>query len=182
MRVIAGSRRSLPLKTLEGDATRPTADKYKETLFNCIQADVPNSYVLDLFAGSGAIGIEALSRGAKRAVLIDNSRDAVKVIKDNIHFTKFENESEILRMDGISYVSSLRKVDFDIIYIDPPYNKGLEKAAVMALSGKEFENPDAIIICESALDEDYSFIGETEFEIYKVKNYKTNKHIFLRRR
>ena len=75
MRVIAGSRRSLPLRTLEGDATRPTADKYKETLFNCIQADVPNSYVLDLFAGSGAIGIEALSRGARRAVLIDNSRD-----------------------------------------------------------------------------------------------------------
>ena len=182
MRVIAGSRRSLPLKTLEGDATRPTADKYKETLFNCLQADVPGSYVLDLFAGSGAIGIEALSRGARRAVLIDNNRDAVKVIKQNILFTKFENETELLKMDGISYVSSLRRVDFDIIYIDPPYGKGLEKAAVLALNGKEFKNEDAIIVCESDLDEDYSFIDETDFEIYKIKNYKTNKHIFLRRR
>lgn len=182
MRVIAGSRRSLPLKTLEGDATRPTADKYKETLFNCLQMDVPGSYFLDLFAGSGSIGIEALSRGARRAVFVDNSRDAVSIIKQNIHFTKFENESEILRFDGVSYAANMKKVDFDIIYIDPPYGNGLEKAAVLALNGKEFKNPDVIIVCESKLDEDYSFIEDTKFEIYKTKNYKTNKHIFLRRR
>ena len=89
MRVIAGSRRSLPLKTLEGDATRPTADKYKETLFNCLQMDVPGSVFLDLFSGSGSIAIEALSRGAKRAVLVENSREALNIIKQNIYFTKF---------------------------------------------------------------------------------------------
>ena len=80
MRVIAGTRRSLPLKTVEGLETRPTGDRYKETLFNCIQMDVPDSYFLDLFSGSGAIGIEALSRGARRAVLVENNRDALAVI------------------------------------------------------------------------------------------------------
>ena len=83
MRVIAGSRRSLPLKSLEGDNTRPTVDKYKETLFNCIQMEVPDSMFLDLFSGSGAIGIEALSRGAKRAVLVENNKQALDVIKAN---------------------------------------------------------------------------------------------------
>ena len=81
MRVIAGTRRSLPLKSLEGDATRPTADRYKETLFNVLQTDIPGCRFLDLFAGSGAIGIEALSRGASHAVFVENSRKAVAVVK-----------------------------------------------------------------------------------------------------
>ena len=179
MRVIAGSRRSLPLKTLEGDVTRPTADKYKETLFNCIQMEVPNSRFLDLFAGSGAVGIEALSRGAKHAVFIENNRDALNIVKQNIHFTKFENESDILRGDALSYLRRLPVVDFDIIFIDPPYGMGLEKQAIEILSEKKFKNPDVIIIAESKLDEDYDFIDDTQFRIYKTKNYKTNKHIFL---
>ena len=179
MRVIAGSRRSLPLKTLEGDATRPTADKYKETLFNCIQMEVPNSRFLDLFAGSGAVGIEALSRGAKHAVFIENSRDALDIVKQNIHFTKFEDESDILRGDALSYLRRLPVVDFDIIFIDPPYGMGLERQAIEILSEKKFKNPDVIIIAESKLDEDYDFIDDTQFRIYKTKNYKTNKHIFL---
>ena len=92
MRVIAGTRRSLPLKSLEGDTTRPTADRYKETLFNVLQTDIPGCRFLDLFAGSGAIGIEALSRGARHAVFVENNRKAMAVIKENIHFTKFEDE------------------------------------------------------------------------------------------
>jgi 16S rRNA (guanine966-N2)-methyltransferase len=179
MRVIAGSRRSLPLKTLEGDTTRPTADKYKETLFNCIQMDVPGSRFLDLFAGSGAVGIEALSRGAKHAVFIENNRDALDIVKQNIHFTKFESESDILRGDAISYLRRLPVVDFDIIFIDPPYGMGLERQALEILSDKKFKNQDVIIIAESKLDEDYDFIEDTQFRIYKTKNYKTNKHIFL---
>ena len=179
MRVIAGSRRSLPLKTLEGDATRPTADKYKETLFNCIQMDVPDSYFLDLFSGSGAIGIEALSRGARRAVLVENSRDALAVIKQNVHFTKFEDEAEIVHGDVISYLRRLSKVDFDVIYIDPPYGKGLEKQAVQILDTLQFTNEDAKIIVEAKLDEDFDYIEDTKFYIYKCKNYKTNKHVFL---
>ena len=179
MRVIAGSRRSLPLKTLEGDATRPTADKYKETLFNCIQMDVPGSVFMDLFSGSGSIAIEALSRGAKRAILVENSKDALGIIKNNIHFTKFEDESEIVRSDVISYLRRLDRIDADIIFIDPPYGKGLEKEAVLVLDSKKFKNEDAIIIIEARLDEDMSFIDDTGFVIYKTKNYKTNKHVFL---
>ncbi len=179
MRVIAGSRRSLPLKTLEGDNTRPTADKYKETLFNCLQMDVPESLFLDLFSGSGAIGIEALSRGAKRAVLVENNKQALDIIKQNIHFTKFENEAEIVKSDVISYLSRLGKVNFDIIFIDPPYGKGLEKEALEILSTKTFTNPDFKIVVEAKLEEDFSFIDDTKFMIYKTKNYKTNKHVFL---
>ena len=179
MRVIAGSRRSLPLKTLEGDNTRPTADKYKETLFNCLQMDVPESLFLDLFSGSGAIGIEALSRGAKRAVLVENNKQALDIIKQNIHFTKFENEAEIVKSDVISYLSRLGKVNFDIIFIDPPYGKGLEKEALEILSTKSFTNPDFKIVVEAKLEEDFSFIDDTKFMIYKTKNYKTNKHVFL---
>ncbi len=179
MRVIAGSRRSLPLKTLEGDNTRPTADKYKETLFNCLQMDVPESLFLDLFSGSGAIGIEALSRGAKRAILVENNKQALDIIKQNIHFTKFENEAEIVKSDVISYLSRLGKVNFDIIFIDPPYGKGLEKEALEILSTKTFTNPDFKIVVEAKLEEDFSFIDDTKFMIYKTKNYKTNKHVFL---
>jgi 16S rRNA (guanine966-N2)-methyltransferase len=179
MRVIAGSRRSLPLKTLEGDNTRPTADKYKETLFNCLQMDVPESLFLDLFSGSGAIGIEALSRGAKRAVLVENNKQALDIIKQNIHFTKFENEAEIVKSDVISYLGRLGKVNFDIIFIDPPYGKGLEKEALEILSTKTFTNPDFKIVVEAKLEEDFSFIDDTKFMIYKTKNYKTNKHVFL---
>ena len=179
MRVIAGSRRSLPLKSLEGDNTRPTVDKYKETLFNCIQMEVPDSMFLDLFSGSGAIGIEALSRGAKRAVLVENNKQALDVIKANVHFTKFENEAEIVKSDVISYVSRLPKISFDVIFMDPPYGKGLEKEVIQILNTKEFTNPDYTIIIEATLDEDMSYIEDTKFKIYKTKNYKNNKHVFL---
>ncbi len=179
MRVIAGSRRSLPLKALEGDTTRPTTDKYKETLFNCIQMDVPDSRFLDLFSGSGAIGIEALSRGAASAVLVENNRDALNIIKQNIHFTKFEDEAVIVKSDAIAYLRGLSKVDFDLIFIDPPYGKELEKQAILVLDSKKFTNPDVKIIVEARLEEDMSYIEDTGFVIYKTKNYKTNKHVFL---
>lgn len=180
MRVIAGTRRSLPLKSLEGDATRPTADRYKETLFNVLQTDIPGCRFLDLFAGSGAIGIEALSRGASHAVFVENSRKALAVVKDNIHFTKFEDESDLILSDAISYVRGLGTVDFDIIFIDPPYNKELEKAVLEVLDGKNFRNPNVRIVVEAALEENFDFLDQTRFVIEKVKAYKSNKHLFLR--
>ena len=127
MRVIAGTRRSLPLKSVEGLETRPTTDRIKETLFNILMPDLPGAKFLDLFAGSGGIGIEALSRGADKAVFVDNSRDAVHCITENVKFTKFTEEAEIIRLDALSYVRSLRRVDFDIIFMDPPYGNELEK-------------------------------------------------------
>ena len=182
MRVIAGTRRSLPLKSLEGDATRPTADRYKETLFNVLQTDIPGCRFLDLFAGSGAIGIEALSRGARHAVFVENSRKALQVIKDNIHFTKFEDESDLILSDAVSYVRGLRVVDFDVIFIDPPYNNDLEVAVLEVLDGKQFKNPDVRIVVEAALEQDFSFLDRTRFVLEKVKAYKSNKHLFLRLR
>ncbi len=179
MRVIAGSRRSLPLKALQGDITRPTNDRYKETLFNTIQREVPDSIFLDLFSGSGGIAIEALSRGARHAVLVENNRQAQEIIKQNIKFTKFENEAEIVRSEAVSYLRKLPKIDFDIIFMDPPYGQGLEREAIEVLSTKKFSNPDYIIIIEARLEEDMSYIAETPFMIYKIKNYKTNKHVFL---
>ena len=182
MRVIAGTRRSLPLRSLEGDATRPTADRYKETLFNVLQNDVPGARFLDLFAGSGAIGIEALSRGARHAVFVENSRKAVSVIRENIHFTKFEEEADILLSDAISYVRGLSVVDFDVIFIDPPYHGELYERTFSQLSEMKYVTENTMIITESSLDMDFSFAENYGFEVRRVKEYKSNKHVFLYRK
>ena len=119
MRIIAGTARSLPLKTVEGMDTRPTTDKIKETLFNVLQAEVPGAYFLDLFAGSGQIGLEALSRGAAYCVFIENNRKAAKCIEDNIAFTKFDKESRLLVSDVISGLHTLEgRYTFDLIFLD----------------------------------------------------------------
>lgn len=181
MRVIAGSRRSLPLKTVEGLETRPTTDRIKETLFNILMPDISGARFLDLFAGSGGIGIEALSRGAASAVFVDNSRDAIRCINDNVKFTKFTDEAEVVRLDALSYVRALRKVDFDIIFLDPPYAAGAERDILSVLSTKDFKNNDALIIVEAALDTDFSYAEEHGFTIYKIKEYKSNKHVFMQK-
>ena len=114
MRIIAGTARSLPLKTVAGMDTRPTTDRIKETLFNMLQEEIPGSYFLDLFAGSGQIGLEALSRGASYAVFIENNRKAAKCIEDNISFTKFDKESQLLVSDVFSGLYTLEgKYTFD---------------------------------------------------------------------
>ncbi len=122
MRIIAGTARSLPLKTIEGKDTRPTTDKTKETLFNVMQFDVPGAYFLDLFAGSGQIGLEALSRGAAYAVFVENSRKAASCIEDNIHFTKFDKVSRLMMTDAVTakddtliVVEASNDTDFDYL-------------------------------------------------------------------
>ena len=108
MRVIAGSARSLPLRTIEGTDTRPTQDRIKETLFNMLQSDIPGCKFLDLYSGSGAIGIEALSRGAAKAVLVENSKKAVECIKDNLTFTKLADKADVMEMDVLSAINRLK--------------------------------------------------------------------------
>lgn len=126
MRIIAGTARSLPLKTIEGMDTRPTTDRIKETLFNMLQNDVPGCYFLDLFAGSGQIGLEAVSRGARYAVFVENNKKACACIEDNIHFTKFDRETKLLQSDVISAIRSMEgKYRFDVIFMDPPYRLSL---------------------------------------------------------
>ena len=103
------------------------------------------------------------------------------VIKENIHFTKFEDESDLILSDAVSYVRSLPVVDFDVIFIDPPYSHQLEEAVLLALDTKKFKNPEARIVVEATLEEDFSFLEGTSFRIEKVKAYRSNKHIFIRR-
>lgn len=180
MRVIAGSARSLPLKTIEGFDTRPTTDRIKETLFNMIQNELGDSIFLDLFSGSGAIGIEALSRGAKHAVFIENNKRAVSCIKENLLFTKLDYKGEIINSDVIKALFNLEgRMQFDLIFMDPPYNQEYEKKVLEYLRDSKILNNNTIIMIESSLETDFSYVEQIEFQILKEKKYKTNKHVFL---
>ena len=120
MRVIAGTARSLPLKAPNGDNTRPTTDRIKETLFNMIQNEVPGCVFMDLFSGSGAIGIEALSRGAKKAYFIENNKDSLQCIQENIVFTKFTEHAIVIKQDVISALAGIQEKHVDLVFMDPP--------------------------------------------------------------
>ena len=162
MRVIAGSRRSMPLKTIDGLATRPTQDRTKETLFNVIQNDVPGSTFLDLFSGSGAIAIEALSRGAKKAYLVENSREAAACIRGNLNFTKLADDAVLMETDVLTALKRLEgKAVFDIVFMDPPYNHEYEK--------------------EASNETSFDYLENIGFYSYKIKKYKNNMHVFIRK-
>lgn len=181
MRIIAGTARSMPLKTIEGTDTRPTTDRIKETLFNMIQMDVPGSVFLDLFAGSGGIGLEAVSRGAKKAVFVENNRKAAACIQDNINFTKFNSSCDLKCMDFMAALRTMeRRYVFDIIFMDPPYGKGLAKEALGYLRNSSILTEDTMIIVEESLDFDPETLSGDGFEVYRVKTYKSNQHIFIR--
>lgn len=128
MRVIAGSARRLNLKTVPGRDIRPTTDRIKETLFNMIQNDVPGCLFLDIFSGSGAIGIEALSRGAGQAYFVENNNTAVACIRENLRFTKLEDSGIVMECSAVTAISRLesKNICFDIIFMDPPYEMNLE--------------------------------------------------------
>lgn len=170
----------MPLKTIEGKDTRPTTDRIKETLFNMIQMDVPGSFFLDLFAGSGQIGLEAVSRGAEYAVFVENQKKAAHCIEDNIRFTRSEKESLLLRMDMLSALRFLEgKYQFDIIYMDPPYGQMLEQEALRYLKDSSLVKKETLILVEAARPADFSYAGELGFTVKREKTYKTNKHVFL---
>ena len=176
MRIIAGTARSLPLKTIEGMDTRPTTDRIKETLFNMLQNDVPGSYFLDLFAGSGQIGLEAVSRGARYAVFVENNKKACACIEDNIHFTKFDRETKLLQSDVRSMEG---KYKFDVIFMDPPYKHEYEKEVLECLKDSSILKEDTLIIVEASLDTSFDYLSELGFELKKLKTYKTNVHAFI---
>lgn len=181
MRVIAGVARSLPLKTVPGLETRPTTDKIKETLFNILQTDIAGSNFLDLYSGSGAIGIEALSRGAKQCVFVENARAACQCIKDNLSFTKLFDKAVLMEMDVLSAINRMKgKEVFDIVYMDPPYNNDYSREVLEHLKNSGVIDEYTIIIVEESLDADFSYADDYGYEIYKFKNYKSNKHVFLR--
>lgn len=180
MRIIAGSKRRLPLRTVSGRDIRPTTDRIKETLFNMIQDEIYGCYFLDLFAGSGQIGLEAVSRGASYAVFVDNSKKAAECIEENIRFTKSEKECKLLRMDvGAALRSMEGKYQFDLVFLDPPYGESLEKQVLEYLSKSSLLKDTALIIVEAALGTDFSYLKELGFTLLKEKKYKTNVHMFI---
>ena len=180
MRVIAGSAKRLQLKTVEGMDTRPTTDRIKETLFNMISEYLADSNFLDLFSGSGAIGIEALSRGAAHAVFVEQSKKAMECIIDNLKYTRLYDRAETYETDVLNALSRLEgKKTFDYIFMDPPYNRFYEKRVLEYLSNSTLLSQDGIIIVEASLETDLSYVEELGFTIIKEKEYKTNKHIFI---
>ena len=182
MRVIAGSAKRMPLKTVEGMDTRPTTDRIKETLFNMISEYLADSNFLDLFSGSGAIGIEALSRGAAHASFVEQSKKAMDCIRDNLKFTRLDDRAEVYETDVINALSRMEgKRVFDYVFMDPPYNQLLEKKVLEYLHKSSLLSEDALVIVEASLETDFSYVNSLGFSIIKEKVYKTNKHIFLER-
>ena len=180
MRVIAGTAKRLQLKTVDGFDTRPTTDRIKETLFNMISEYLADSSFLDLFSGSGAIGIEALSRGAACACFVEQSKKAMDCVRENLAYTKLADKASLYEMDVIGALKILEsKQTFDYIFMDPPYNQLLEKKALQYLSTSNLLSEDGIVIVEASLETEFSYVTEFGFSIIKEKEYKTNKHIFL---
>lgn len=183
MRVIAGTARRLPLKAPFGMNTRPTSDQIKETLFNMIQGDVAGAYFLDLFAGSGQMGIEALSRGGLYSVFVENNRKAQECIEDNIKFTKFERDSLLIKSDVISALRTIEnKYKFDIVFMDPPYNNDYEKEVLEYLKNSSLLKEDTLIIIEASVETSFDYLDELGYELIKYKKYKSNAHIFVRKK
>ena len=169
MRVITGSARGRKLEQLVGDDVRPTTDRVKEAVFSIIQFNVEGRRFLDLFAGSGQMGIEALSRGAKEAVFVDNRNESVNIVKRNLLSTKLEKNAKVIRADSISYLGMCRD-KFDLVFLDPPYSTGLLEKALA--KSEKVMNKGGIIICESPVEE---VLAERLDAFVKYREYRYGK-------
>ena len=168
MRVISGKAKGVSLMTPKGEHTRPTADRVKEALFSIIQFDLPGARVLDLFGGTGQLGIEALSRGAKHAVFVDQRDDACRLIKENLKRTKMESEASVVRCDYLQYLNRC-KDKFDIIILDPPYAEDYLENSLKIITEIDILQSGGIIIAERPLGKDLpcEFSGYTRSKDYK---------------
>ena len=150
MRVISGKARGLKLNTPKNDDVRPTTDRVKESLFNMINSYIMDSEILDLFAGTGSLGIECLSRGANQCIFVDNSKESINIVKSNIKKARVENESIVLNLDFKSAINSLslKNKQFDVIFMDPPYYKNMFSDALLSVDENELLKEDGIIVVE----------------------------------
>ncbi len=169
------------MKAPQGMDTRPTTDRIKETLFNMLQPYLAGAVFVDLFSGSGAIGIEALSRGAKRAYFVETGAKALECIRQNLEFTKLAQRAVVLRQDAAAALDTLPEKTVDVVFLDPPYRAGQERRVLEALAAAPCVTDETLIVVESALDTDFSFLGEISLSLEREKRYKTNRHLFLRR-
>ena len=181
MRIIGGKARGTKLYTLEGENTRPTLDRVKESLFNIIQKDVPNAIFLDLFAGSGAIGLEAVSRGANKSILCDKNRDAIKIIKKNIEKTRSREQVELYEADFKEVLKNKLKEKIDIIFIDPPYKTDFAYEAIKILVNSKNIKKESLMIIETDEEERIlKQIEDLEIEIIDKRKYGRAHLIFLK--
>ena len=219
MRIISGSLRGRRLEPPPGMTTRPTTDKVKESLFNIVQFELPDARVLDLFAGSGAIGIEALSRGAAGCVFCDRSEPAVRAVKANLRKCRLEKQAVVMKGEARLAVPAVKRmlaaqtgslageangaqnrtgeqaVDPApeqtmegnenrpklIIFLDPPYDKGLELQVLEAVMSEDLLQEGDLVILETSLSSDLTPLTALGLEIFKEKNYKNQRHIFMRK-
>ncbi len=179
MRVITGEARGRKLITLEGDDVRPTTDRVKEGMFNIIQFDIEGANVIDLFAGSGQLGIEALSRGASHCTFVDASKHAVEVVKENLKNTGLQKKAGVICGDSKMYISLSHDV-FDIAFLDQPYNKKIIDGVLESVCEKMSDT--GVVVCETALDEvlpdgagDFSKYREYKYGKIKITVYRKNK-------
>ena len=152
MRVISGSARGRRLKELQGMETRPTTDRVKEALFNIVQFELPGREVLDLFAGTGQLGIEALSRGAARAAFVEQRKDAAALVRENLKLTGFDRQAKVIQGESISYLMACRE-KFHVIFLDPPYGSGLLEKAMETIAAFDILREHGIMVCESPLEQ-----------------------------
>ena len=171
MRVITGKARGIQLKTPDGMLTRPTADRVKEALFSIINFDIPNAAVLDLFGGTGQLGIEALSRGAKRGVFVDAREEACRLIRENLRRTKLTQESVVVRSDYMKFLNRCTE-RFSIIFLDPPYAETYLENAIKRIAEIDILQTDGIIVAERPVEKELPW----EFDGYqRSKDYKYGK-------
>ena len=171
MRVITGKARGVQLKTPEGMDTRPTTDRVKEALFSIINFDIPGARVLDLFGGTGQLGIEALSRGAKSAVFVDAREESCRLIRENLKRTKLEQDAKVVRSDYLDYLRRCRE-QFDIILLDPPYAEVFLENALKTIPEIDILNSGGIIVAERPLGKELPW----EFDGFRrSRDYKYGK-------
>lgn len=157
MRIIAGKYRSLPLEAVKGNNTRPTTDKIKEAVFNSIGPYFEGGWMLDLYAGSGSVGLECISRGMDHAVFVDKSYDAISTIKKNISFVKAAEQCTVYKMDALAALRRCKDEGrvFDLVYLDPPYAKEQNQKVMNALCDLELLNEDAVVVVESLKEDTF---------------------------
>ncbi|MCI9169846.1 MAG: 16S rRNA (guanine(966)-N(2))-methyltransferase RsmD [Lawsonibacter sp.] len=151
MRIISGSARGRKLKEPQGLDTRPTTDKVKESLFNIIQFELEGRRVLDLFAGTGQLGLEALSRGAEHCTFVDQRREAAALVRENVKLCGFTDRSRVAQEDALSFLSVCRE-KFDVVFLDPPYQSGLLEKSLKLLTQFDILREHGIIVCESGME------------------------------
>ncbi len=181
MRVIAGEKRRYILATPKGDKIRPTSDIIKETLFNMIEPIIFSSIFCDLCAGTGQIGIEAISRGAKLSLFVDKDRQAIDLINKNLTHTELSDRAIVIQGSVPTIIKRLEAYSPNIFFLDPPYDKDIYEETIGNISKLDSFNSDCLIIAEAAKVKDFSFVSNYNLYIEKEKTYKSSKHIFIRR-